>query len=296
MNGFDGLLPSRVAAPPLPDRGGVATIRAGAQVRRRRSATRTAAAATAAALAAAILVLASPQGDLNGLSVEEPAHRPARPWPTATSPARPDLPAVPALAWPGLAPNAVASPAPPGPRPDSPADAGGAHSPSPSASPTADDPVLRPLYIEPKRSVVADRPGEPCRTQVNYEKPTHALCARYVGATKAKVGAPVDLVYEFCAQQVDVLVAFGGSQEISLTIAAPDAPAAMWRGNERNDPEGRHHTNIAKGTCLRYTTRWDGLDNAGRLPERGSYTVTGSLWDTGAHGSLGEEPRSLEIH
>jgi hypothetical protein len=285
VNGFDGLLPARVAPPVLPDRGGVAAIRQGAYVRRRRSASRAIVVSAAAVVAAAMVVLAMPHGDIYGLEM--------KPTGGTRQTAGPYVPPDPAHAVTG---TGVAA----GPRErvrtGHDGDVTATPAPSPTPRPSTDSvSAAHPRYLKVVRRRLVPDSGAPCRTQVN-ERPTHTICARYAGTSQARRGAPVDLDYEFCAQLVDIQVHFDDAREISLGLSSVDTSETIWTGIPKPG-DGPHGVTVPKGECLRYTVRWDGRDDHGRVPASGAYIAGGTLWDTGGHTTyIGDEQRTIQIY
>lgn len=264
MTDFEGLLPARDPAPPLPDRGGAAAVARVARSRRRRRLAG-AGAGVALALAAALLVLPDPgpaglEQDPTSPGEPTPAVTATpTPTPTATPLARRDAPAAPGGRVPDAAPTPSAIPASREPG-------------SPAATAAAQARWTRWAPIE--RTTVPDRPDENCVLHANTFEPTESLCVRYLGKTTEKAGTPMTLVLEFCAQTVDVPLEFGTKQEVRFAMLSPDDGDWSWDGVA--EPLHYPHSLVVRtGTCLRYTAFWHGRGDDRKVAAPGTYELRG---------------------
>jgi len=261
MNDFDGLLPARRPLPEFPDPGADRAVSAASSRRRRRLVA--GAVAVAAVAVSGGLAAAGPGGGASGLRID-PANRPSpnRPLPSASGPAR-AVPTPGVAGQPAPSPTVSASlPVPPSVPPSIPP----RHSPSPSPAPAR---TGRPATYS--TSVVADRATEECTRRLGWAD-GRSLCYRYLGPLTAKSGEGVTLTYEYCAQSGDVTLHLTGQE----TTARIEDDAQAWSGTQPNAPAA-HDRTIALGTCVRYVTGWDGLDDAGRPLRPGRYAVEGDL-------------------
>jgi len=303
MNEFDGLLPQRAHVPALPGRGGVAAVATAARARRRRHATRVAGAGTAATLAVAGVAMIRPAPGAHGLR-EVPASTPTSAPPDGGSPS-PD---------PGGGPSQGQGQGSPSAEPSSPPDATPTeyqNSPEPEPADWATPEPWRDTvrYTVIDRTVVADRPAEPCGTQGGRtDGGGNVYCYRYVGATDETSGAAADLAWEWCARGGDVTAHFKGSQEVQLFVETQTGPSAdgagkdvgtssrtVWQDFERPTPVGAHDQTVKAGTCARYTAHWDGLDNDGRPLPPDTYALTAWILDSAAQVEVGPSA-TLTVH
>jgi hypothetical protein len=298
MNEFDALLPHRVHPPALPGRGGIAAAAAAARARRRRHATRLAGAGTAATLAVAGVAALRPAPGSRGLR-EVPASTPTSAPPDDTSPA--PGPGGPGPASPSAGPSSPQD-ATPSAYPDSP-------EPEPSDRETPEPWHDTVRYTVVDRTVVPDRPAEPCGTQGGRnDGGGNVYCFRYVGTTDETSGTAADLAWEWCARAGDVTGHFNGSQEVQMFVSTDTSPSAdgagknvgtsgktVWQDYERATPVGAHDETVKAGTCARYTAHWDGLDNDGRPLPPATYALTAWMLDSAAQVQVGPSTR-LTVH
>jgi hypothetical protein len=300
MNEFDALLPRRVHPPALPGRGGVAAAAAAARARRRRHAARVAGAGTAATLAVAGVAALRPAPGSRGLR-EVPASTPTSAPPDDTSPA-------PEPGGPGPD-QASRSAEPSGPQDATPPAYTESPEPEPSDWGTPQPWLDTVRYTVVDRTVVPDRPAEPCGTQGDRnDRGGSVYCFRYVGATDETSGTAADLAWEWCARTGDVTAHFESSQEVQMYVNTDTSPSAdgagknvgtsskiVWRDYERATAVGAHDETIKAGTCARYTAHWDGLDNDGRPLPPATYALTAWILDSAAQVQVGPYA-SLTVH
>ena len=250
----------------------------GAALGRRRARAVAGTSATAALALVAVVALGGTNG--TGRASVEPADRlPTATWSPpahrATAPtAMPTLPAAIASAVPNPfpRPSATARPSEPAPQ-----------RPTPSARPTPEpDQEIRPQFRE-SVSYVKDRPGERC----TMLEAADGWCFRYLGPTAGvRSGEAVTFTSEVCrlsTARAAAEVPFESDPEVWVALRRLDGEekerqAALSFVGFRE----RHHSrSVPVGDCLRWQSRWTGLDHAGVAMAPGTYellvVVTGDV-------------------
>lgn len=272
MNAFDGLLPPPATAPPLPHRGGAAAAVAAARTRRRTRAAKAAGTGTVLSMAFGAVLLVLPGPGMHGIVVDPDAT------PSATAPTR------------GPGPSRTPDPDGPvrGADPAGAVPAVGAHVPTGTAAPTATGgPTAGPGGPAPSpspgrrvsrvvRTTVPDDLGKECYFRASTVEPAESLCVRYTGPAEATAGTPTPLSYEFCSRVNDVVLTFRWADEIMVQLFTSPTDV-MWRNFSSSPTVEPYDVPLARGSCLRYVVHWDGLDNTGRKPAAGTYSMSGGL-------------------
>ena len=267
MTSFDGLLPPRMPAPPLPERGGPASIVGAAGVRRRRKTHRMAGATSALSLAIVGLVAIRPAPADHGIKMRPDATPTAEP--SRTSSPRPSGPAVG-----GVGPTDLTSPGPGTPLP-TPTVRPTPSAPAPTIGPDPSPPAWLQRVARVDRTTVPDDLGRECFVLAGTTEPNKSFCYRYTGPAEAASGRPTLLTYEFCSRVADMTLQFRYAGEVRVMLTTQGS-TEMWNSFPPLVIEP-HDVLLPLGSCLRYAVHWDGTDNAGKPAPRGTYQIDGWL-------------------
>ncbi len=292
MNDFDGLLPPRRPAPPLPRRDSPKAIVVTARSRRRRKAAQLVSAGSALSIAFAGFAVLRPDAGTTGL-VEAPmaSRGPATAEPTAAATTAPspaagsaDPSAAPGTAGPGAAPaggqggQPVGEPTPGVPGPSVPGQ-------PPRPTPSAED---WRTYTSVRKEVVPDS-GADCAVAQSGESATTMVCMRVTAPAEVPARHPADLAVELCAQVQEQRIKYESHQEAIVGISPADASDQdVFRAREAPNGLGAHELVIPSGKCVRYTFGWDGRDNAGDFLPLGDYEVYSLIPGTWTYAGTGD--------
>lgn len=240
-----------------------------AAARRRRSRV-TGTSASVAAVVVTVVVTAG--GGPSRGAILEPAETP--PAPTATAPARTGLTTLPP-ALPSGYPTILPTDLPPLPSPAPPASARPTPATTPGPAPA------RPVWDE-SVTVVADRPDAECDLAGAGE----GWCFRYLGPGSLRSGAGATFETELCrrAGRAASRVDFGKDVEVFVSLAHPDRDGDGYADahvhNAQRLSDRPHSRTLEIGTCLRWSTRWNGVADTGPALPPGRYYLLVSVLGT----------------